>query len=85
MWIKWKFPKTTNRGGDIYTHTHTQREREKLERCCRRRVILTAREFIILILITKSRKALLRVKMHSVGGLPLQRWVLAEYLRKTGN
>jgi hypothetical protein len=27
----------------------------------------------------------LRVKMHSVGGLPLQRWVLEEYLRKTGN
>lgn len=74
MWIKWKYPKTTNRGGDIYTHTHTQREREKLERCCRRRVILTtARERILLVLVlTKSRKApLLKVKMHSIeGGLP---------------
>ena len=57
-----EFPKT-NRGGDnTHTHAHarTHKERER-ERCCRRRVIIFAREFIIFILTiitTQSRKAL---------------------------
>ena len=65
-----------NRGENTHAHTSEKRERERereRERCCYRRVILTtARERILCVLVlTKSRKAgLLKVKMHSTGGLP---------------
>ena len=67
-----------NRGENTHAHTRLKRERERerdreRERCCYRRVILTtARERILCVLVlTKSRKAgLLKVKMHSTGGLP---------------